>query len=73
MTLTAQFQRCEEGGYYATIVEIEGIHSQGETLAEAIENLADALAQTFAYKAEEALAQAKQELPDKIELATRLE
>jgi predicted RNase H-like HicB family nuclease len=57
MILTATFKPCEEGGYYATIAEIRGVHSQGETLAEAIDNLADALAQTFAYKVQAGLAQ----------------
>jgi predicted RNase H-like HicB family nuclease len=50
MVLTAHFEPCEEGGFYATVAEIHGVHSQGETLSEAAGNLADALAQTFAYK-----------------------
>jgi predicted RNase H-like HicB family nuclease len=41
--LTAVFESCEEGGYHAFIPEIKGVHSQGETLKEASENLADAL------------------------------
>lgn len=41
--LTAVYEPCEEGGYIAYIEEIEGINSQGETLEEAKENLADAI------------------------------
>jgi predicted RNase H-like HicB family nuclease len=41
--LTAVYEPCEEGGYIAYIREIEGINSQGETLEEAKENLADAI------------------------------
>ena len=67
MILTAYFKPCEEGGFYATIAEIHGVHSQGETLSEAAENLADALAQTFAYKVHEGLANTK-DSPEKIEI-----
>ncbi len=41
--LTAVYEPCEEGGYIAYIEEIEGINTQGETLEEAKENLADAI------------------------------
>ena len=41
--LTAVYEPCEEGGYIAYIKEIEGINTQGETLEEAKENLADAI------------------------------
>ena len=41
--LTAVYEPCEEGGYIAYIEEIEGVNSQGETLEEAKENLADAI------------------------------
>jgi predicted RNase H-like HicB family nuclease len=41
--LTAVFEACEEGGYHAFIHEISGVHTQGETIKEASENLADAL------------------------------
>ena len=41
--LTAVFEPCKEGGYIAYIKEIEGINTQGETLEEAKENLADAI------------------------------
>jgi predicted RNase H-like HicB family nuclease len=41
--LTAIFEPADEGGYIAYIEEIAGINSQGETLEEAKENLADAI------------------------------
>ena len=41
--MTAVFEPCEEGGYIAFIEEIPGINSQGETIEEAKENLADAI------------------------------
>ena len=45
--LTAVFEPCEEGGYIAYVEEISGINSQGETLEEAKENLADAVNMVF--------------------------
>ena len=45
--LTAVFQPCQEGGYIAYVEEISGINSQGETLEEAKENLADAVNMVF--------------------------
>jgi len=41
--LTAVFEPCDEGGYLAYIEEIPGINTQGETIEEAKENLADAI------------------------------
>ncbi|MGD9994159.1 MAG: type II toxin-antitoxin system HicB family antitoxin [Salinivirgaceae bacterium] len=41
--LTAVFEPCSEGGFVAYIQEIQGINSQGETIEEAKENLADAV------------------------------
>ncbi|HRY34165.1 MAG TPA: type II toxin-antitoxin system HicB family antitoxin [Bacteroidales bacterium] len=41
--LTAVFEPCAEGGFIAFIQELPGINSQGETLEEAKENLADAI------------------------------
>ena len=41
--LTAMFEPCKEGGFIAYIQEIQGINSQGETIEEAKENLADAI------------------------------
>lgn len=43
MNLTAVFIPAEEGGYTAFIEEIPGAITQGETVEEARENLADAL------------------------------
>lgn len=43
MQLTAVYVPAEEGGYTAFIEEIPGAISEGETLEEARENLADAL------------------------------
>ncbi len=45
--LTAVFEPCEEGGYIAYIKEIEGINTQGETIEEAKDNLADAINLVF--------------------------
>jgi predicted RNase H-like HicB family nuclease len=44
MTLTAVFQPAEEGGYIAFVEELPGANTQGETLEEARENLAEAVA-----------------------------
>ncbi len=41
--MTAVFEPCDEGGYIAYIEEIPGINSQGETIENAKENLADAI------------------------------
>ncbi len=41
--MTAVFEPCDEGGFIAYIQEIEGINTQGDTLEEAKENLADAV------------------------------
>ena len=43
MTLTAVFTNAPEGGYTATIEEIPGAISEGESIDEARANLADAL------------------------------
>ena len=43
MQLTAVFVPAEEGGYTAMVEEIPGAISEGETIEEARENLADAL------------------------------
>jgi len=39
------FEQCEEGGYSASIKEVPGAISQGETIDEASENVLDALNQ----------------------------
>ncbi|MCF8352306.1 MAG: type II toxin-antitoxin system HicB family antitoxin [Bacteroidales bacterium] len=41
--MTAIFEPCKEGGFIAYIEEIPGINSQGETIAEAKENLTEAI------------------------------
>ena len=43
MNLTAVFLAAPEGGYTAFVEEISGAISEGETIEEARENLADAL------------------------------
>ena len=43
MTLVAVFTYVPEGGYTATIEEIPGAISEGESISEALDNLADAL------------------------------
>lgn len=45
--ITAVFEPCSEGGYMAYIEEIPGINTQGETIDEAKENLADAINLVF--------------------------
>ncbi|HKS26046.1 MAG TPA: type II toxin-antitoxin system HicB family antitoxin [Thermoanaerobaculia bacterium] len=42
-TFTAVFEEAEEGGYIAYIAEVPGATTQGETLAEARENLREAV------------------------------
>ncbi len=43
MNLTAVFTPAPEGGYTAIVEEVPGAISEGETIEEARENLADAL------------------------------
>ena len=45
--MTAVFEPCVEGGFIAYVQEIAGINTQGETLEDAKENLADAVNQVF--------------------------
>ncbi len=42
LTLTAIYEEAEEGGYIGYIAELPGANTQGETLEEARENLAEA-------------------------------
>jgi len=49
MEKTAVFEPCDEGGYMAFIQEITGKNTQGETLEEAKENLADTLNLVFEF------------------------
>jgi len=46
--MTAVFEPCDEGGFLAYVQEIPGINTQGETIDEAKENLADAVNLVFA-------------------------
>jgi predicted RNase H-like HicB family nuclease len=43
LTLTTVFEEAEEGGYIGYIAELPGANTQGETLEEARENLAEAM------------------------------
>ena len=45
--MTAVFEPCDEGGFIAYVQEISGINTQGETLEEAKESLADAVNLVF--------------------------
>lgn len=47
INMTAVFEPCDEGGFIAYIQEIDGINSQGETIEEAKDNLADAVNLVF--------------------------
>jgi len=44
LELTAVFREVPEGGYVAFVEELPGANTQGETLAEARENLREAVA-----------------------------
>jgi predicted RNase H-like HicB family nuclease len=48
--MTAVFEFCDEGGYIGYVQEIPGINTQGETIEEAKENLAEALNLLLDYK-----------------------
>ena len=43
VTLTAIYEEAEEGGYIGYVAELPGANTQGETLAEVRENLAEAI------------------------------
>lgn len=47
--MTAVFEPSDEGGYIAYVQEISGINTQGETIEEARENLADAVNLVFEF------------------------
>jgi predicted RNase H-like HicB family nuclease len=57
--LTVVIEACEEGGYSASIPEIPGIHTQGETIEETKENLVDALGLFFLDALEDSLSSIK--------------
>jgi len=50
--MTAAFEPCDEGGFIAYVQEIPGINTQGETIEEAKENLADAVNMVFKEECE---------------------
>jgi predicted RNase H-like HicB family nuclease len=50
--MTAVFEPCDEGGFIAYLQEIPGINTQGETIEEAKENLADAVNMVFEEESE---------------------
>jgi predicted RNase H-like HicB family nuclease len=54
LKLTAVFEAAPEGGYTCSFEELPEVFSEGETLAEARENLLDALSQVMEYHREEA-------------------
>jgi predicted RNase H-like HicB family nuclease len=67
INLTAVFEPCEEGGFLAYIDEIKGINTQGETIEEAKENLADAINLVFEeIRAERSLGKAKNSIKQNI-------
>jgi len=43
LTLTTIFEEAEEGGYIGYVAELPGANTQGETLEETRDNLADAI------------------------------
>jgi predicted RNase H-like HicB family nuclease len=43
VTLTTIYEEAEEGGYIGYVAELPGANSQGETLEEVRENLAEAI------------------------------
>ena len=43
LTLTAVFEKAEEGGYIGYVAELPGANTQGETLEEVRENLSEAI------------------------------
>jgi predicted RNase H-like HicB family nuclease len=43
LTLTAVFEEAEEGGFIGYVAELPGANTQGETLDEVRENLAEAI------------------------------
>jgi predicted RNase H-like HicB family nuclease len=54
---TAVFHRLAEGGFYSTVREMPEVQTEGETLREAGDNLADALGLVLADKLAEQLSQ----------------
>jgi predicted RNase H-like HicB family nuclease len=61
--------RCDEGGFSASIKEVPGAISEGETMMEASENVFDALVQLLSAQAHEQLANKSPEDSLEVELA----
>lgn len=55
-SFTAVFQPADEGGYIAWVEELPGANTQGDTLAEARENLKEAIELILEVNRERALA-----------------
>jgi predicted RNase H-like HicB family nuclease len=56
-TFTAVFEPAAEGGFVGSVAEIPGVNTQGETLEETRENLAEALELMLQVRREKAHAQ----------------
>ncbi len=53
--ITIIFEKAEEGGWVASIPEVPGAVSEGETIEEAREMVLDAMKELIAYRREQAL------------------
>lgn len=53
ITLTAIYEEAEEGGYIGYIAELPGANTQGETMEEVRENLAEAMQMILAANLEQ--------------------
>lgn len=69
MNLTAVFEPAPEGGFTCFIEEFPGIFSEGETLEEARENLADALREMVSWQRDQSHAQHARAIREPLELA----
>ncbi len=54
LTLTAIYEEAEEGGFIGYVAELPGANTQGETLEETRENLAEAIQLILEVNREEA-------------------
>lgn len=50
LKLTGVLEICKEGGFHAYCREIPGAHSEGETIAECMENVLDAVKAIVDYR-----------------------
>jgi predicted RNase H-like HicB family nuclease len=69
MKLTAVFEPAPEGGFTCFIEEFPGVFSEGETLEEARENLADAFHEVVAWHRDQARTQHAKAIREPLELA----